>query len=184
MSERHIADYVAPWEGLKPPYRTIVADPPWQLPRAGVTKVDARKFYSTMPIEDICAMPVAELAAPDAHLWLWGINSMMEEAHVVARAWGFRAITIVTWCKKQPGVGHYLRNNTEHAILASRGKPMTPEHKPLSTWFLWPRGAHSKKPAAFYDLVEAVSPGPYIELFCRNPPLGWDSWGKGYEVAS
>jgi N6-adenosine-specific RNA methylase IME4 len=80
-----------------------------------------------------------------------------------------------------PGVGHYLRNNTEHCILASRGKPMTPEEKPISTWYLWPRGRHSAKPSAFGDLVEQVSPGPYVELFARAPRLGWDSWGLGYE---
>lgn len=59
---------------------------------------------------------------------------------------------------------------------------MVPEHKPLSTWFQWQRGAHSAKPKAFGDLVEQVSPGPYVELFARAPRLGWDSWGKGYEL--
>jgi N6-adenosine-specific RNA methylase IME4 len=172
------------WEGLSPPYSTIVADPPWRFGRAGLTKADSRKFYSTLSVEDICDMPVLDLAAPDAHLWLWGVNGMMEDAYRVVRAWGFAPVTLVTWCKPQPGVGHYLRNNTEHCILASRGKPQTPDAKPLSTWFLWPRGAHSAKPAAFGDLVEQVSPGPYVELFARAPRLGWDSWGKGYEVAS
>lgn len=178
------ADDVRGWDGLMPPYRTIVADPPWRLPKAGATKLNASKFYSTMTLEDICAVPVADLATPDAHLWLWGINSMMEEAYAVVRAWGFRPCTLLTWCKPAPGVGHYLRNNTEHAILATRGKPMTPETKPLSTWYLWARGAHSVKPPAFYDIVHTVSPGPYVELFCRRPIMGWDSWGKGYEVAS
>ena len=83
----------------------------------------------------------------------------------------------MTWCKKQPGVGNYLRNNTEHCILASRGAPMTPKDKPISTWYVWPRGRHSEKPDAFYDLVESVSPAPYLELFARRQRLGWDSWG-------
>jgi N6-adenosine-specific RNA methylase IME4 len=159
-------------------YRTICADPPWRLPRAGITKVDARKFYPTMTVEDICALPIPALAEDDAHLWLWGINSMMEEAHQVVRAWGFSPLTIVTWCKKQPGVGHYLRNNTEHVILASRGKPQTPATKPISTWYVWPRGAHSQKPDAFYDLVEQVSPGPYVEVFARRHRFFWDVWGN------
>lgn len=159
-------------------YRTIVADPPWQLPRVGVTKVDARKFYPTMTLDAICALPIPELAENDAHLWLWGINSMLEEAHQVVRAWGFKPLTIVTWCKRAPGVGNYLRNNTEHVILAGRGKPMTPQAKPISTWYVWPRGRHSEKPDAFYDLVEQVSPAPYVEVFARRHRFFWDVWGN------
>lgn len=169
------------FDELSPPYSTIVADPPWRFAHA-FTKAHAGKHYSTMSMDDICALPVADLAAPSAHLWVWGVNGMMEDAYRVVRAWGFSPITLVTWCKGQPGVGHYLRNNTEHVILASRGAPMVPEHKPLSTWYEWPRGAHSAKPAGFYDVVHQVSPGPYVELFCRAPILGWDSWGKGYEL--
>jgi N6-adenosine-specific RNA methylase IME4 len=171
------------WEGLTPPYATIVADPPWRFASAA-TKADARRHYSTLALEDIRALPVADLAAPAAHLWCWAVNGLMEEAHQVVRAWGFRALTIVTWCKRAPGVGHYLRNNTEHAILASRGRALVPADKPLSTWFEWPRQAHSQKPAAFLDLVEQVSPAPYVELFARAPRLGWDSWGYGYESAA
>jgi N6-adenosine-specific RNA methylase IME4 len=157
-------------------YRTIVADPPWQFSSAS-TKADARKYYGTMPLDAIRSLPVVDLADHDAHLWLWGVNGMLEEAYTVVRAWGFSPITLVTWCKKQPGVGHYLRNNTEHVILASRGQSIVPEHKPLATWFVWPRGAHSAKPDAFYDLVEQVSPAPYVELFARRARFGWDYWG-------
>lgn len=168
------------WEGLSPPYRTIVADPPWRYANAA-TKADARKHYSTMSLAEICALPVADLATDSAHLWLWGTNALMEEAHRVVRAWGFRPLTILTWCKPRPGVGHYLRNNTEHCILASRGKPLVPAEKPLSTWYEWTATAHSAKPPAFYDLVEQVSPGPFVDLFCRRPRFGWDTWGFGYE---
>lgn len=171
------------FEELSPPYSTIVADPPWRFASAA-TKADAGKKYSTMCIEDIRALPVERLAAPDAHLWLWGVNGLMEDAFTVVRAWGFKPVTMVTWCKPAPGVGHYLRNNTEHCIFASRGKPMTPDDKPLSTWFVWQRHEHSAKPDAFLDLVEQVSPGPYVELFCRRPRFGWDSWGYGYEQAA
>lgn len=172
---------VSDFAGLTPPYSTIVADPPWRFGSAA-TKADARKHYSTMALDDICGLPVSDLAAPDAHLWLWAVNGLMEEAHRVVRAWGFRPITLLTWCKRQPGVGYYLRNNTEHAIFATRGKPMVPEDKPMASWFVWPRGEHSAKPAAFLHVVEQVSPGPYLELFSRNPHLGWDSWGHGYEI--
>lgn len=165
---------------LSPPYSTIVADPPWRYASAA-TKADARKQYSTMSMEDIAAMPVESLAAESAHLWFWCTNALMEHAYPIIRSWGFAPITMLTWCKEGPGVGHYLRNNTEHCILATRGDAMTPEEKPLSTWYVWPRGPHSAKPDAFMDLVEQVSPGPYVELFCRRPRFGWDSWGKGYE---
>lgn len=158
-------------------YRTIVADPPWQFGSA-VTKADARKHYNTMSTDAIAALPVSAMAEDSAHLWLWGLNGMLREAHEVAIAWGFRPITIVTWCKPGPGVGHYLRNNTEHCVFATRGKPMVPEIKPTSTWFVWSRGAHSAKPEAFFDVVQTVSPYPYVELFARSSRLGWDSWGN------
>lgn len=169
------------FEELKPPYRTIVADPPWRFSNAA-TKADARKKYSTVAVEDLCALPVDSIADSNAHLWLWAVNGLMEEAYRVVRAWGFAPVTLVTWCKLGPGVGHYLRNNTEHIIFASRGTPMTPEAKPLGTWFVWPRGAHSVKPGGAGDLIEQVSPGPYVELFARQPRLGWDSWGYGVEA--
>jgi N6-adenosine-specific RNA methylase IME4 len=157
-------------------YRTIVADPPWRFGSAA-TKADARKHYDTMALEDICALPVEDMADDSCHPWLWILNGMVEEGYRVVRAWGFSPLTLATWCKPQPGVGHYLRNNTEHCVLASRGAPMVPERKPVSTWFRWPRGAHSAKPEAFYDLVEQVSPGPYVELFARRARFGWDYWG-------
>lgn len=148
------------------------------MPTAGATKADASKVYPTMSFESVCTLPVAALAEDDAHLWLWAVNGLLEDAYRVVRAWGFSPLTLVTWCKPGPGVGHYLRNNTEHVILASRGAPMVPALKPLSTWYVWPRGAHSAKPEAFLDLVEQVSPGPYLELFARRNRLGWDTWGN------
>lgn len=172
------------WEGLTPPYRCVVADPPWRLREAGAGwGSDARRKYSTLTADEVAALPVADLAADDAHLWLWAINSMLGEAHDVASAWGFTPVTVLTWCKVgQPGVGHYLRNNTEHAILATRGRPMTPADKPMSTWWQWPRGRHSEKPKPFFDIVEQVSPGPRVELFQRQGRLGWDGWGLGHEA--
>ena len=169
------------WEGLTPPYATIVADPPWRYSSAA-TKADARKHYTTTSTDDLAEMPVSALAAPDAHLWCWATNALMEDAYRLVRAWGFSPLTLVTWCKNGPGVGHYLRNNTEHMILASRGKPLVPDEKPLSTWYVWPNAGHSQKPQAALDLVEQVSPGPYVELFARQPRLGWDHWGHGYEM--
>jgi N6-adenosine-specific RNA methylase IME4 len=158
-------------------YRTIVADPPWAPGSNG--KANPRRHYNVMQTEDIAALPVSDLAEQTAHLWCWAINSMVEDAYQVVRAWGFTPITMITWCKKPPGVGVYLRNNTEHCILAKRGATnLVPAAAASATWFIWPRGEHSKKPDAFYDIVETVSPGPYLELFARRQRLGWDTWGN------
>jgi N6-adenosine-specific RNA methylase IME4 len=159
-------------------YRTIVADPPWASmhQRSTYHRGKPERHYSTMTVDEICALDVD--AADDAHLWLWGINRTMEDAYCVVRAWGFVPMTLLTWAKQGPGMGYYLRNNTEHAILATRGKPQVPADAALSSWYVWPKGAHSAKPDAFYDLVESVSPGPYVELFARRARFGWDYWGN------
>lgn len=163
-------------------YRTIVADPPWQYgdgkfdtSGAERTKSSAELRYATLSLEGLKDLvPPAE---DDAHLWVWGTNMKLARAYVLVEAWGFEPITLVTWCKRQPGVGQYLRNNTEHCVFATRGRPQPPKDKPLGTWFVWPRAEHSAKPDAFYDLVEQVSPGPYLEMFARRARFGWDYWG-------
>jgi len=197
------------WDGLTPPYATIVADPPWRYNSTGAhlraTKEHRPKSwdweannpgavarYSTMSMGELTALPVYELAAADAHLYLWTTNAFMVEAHELARAWGFKPKTILTWVKTRPDdvgrvssrAGYYFRGATEHVVFAVRGSLPLTTNDILPTAFLWPRIAHSVKPDAFGDLVEQASPGPYVELFARAPRLGWDSWGKGYEVAS
>ena len=98
-------------------------------------------------------------------------------AYRVVRAWGFTPKSLLTWCKPGPGMGYYLRNNTEHVIFATRGKPMVPETKAMSSWYEWPRLRHSEKPQQFYDLAETVSPGPRLDMFARVQRNGWHSWG-------
>lgn len=157
-------------------YATIVADPPWRYgnQKGAIARGHARRYYETMALDDIKAMDVESLAADDAHLWLWSVNQLLDRGYEVCRAWGFEPVTVLTWCKRQPGVGYYLRNNTEHCVLATRGKPLVPLKPSIASWFIWPRAAHSAKPDAFYDLVEQVSPGPYAELFSRRARFGWD----------
>lgn len=207
---------------LSPPYSTIVVDPPWGYEgRTPPWASASTPSYSLMPTADIRAMPVSDIAAPDAHLYLWAVLPMMADAFDVVRAWGFRPDTMVTWCKPGAGLGAGWRGNTEHLIVARRGlvyeNPTcatcggrargsrscactTPEwrHKgqpcevpaaPFQTcaegsWYAAPRGPHSVKPALFGDLIERMSPGPYVELFARAPRLGWDSWGNGYEIGA
>lgn len=159
-------------------FHTIVSDAPWTFGSPGATKANASRHYDLMTTEEIAHLPVADVCETDAHLWLWAVNAMLEDAYWVVRCWGFRPINLLTWCKRRPGIGHYLRTNTEHCIFATRGKPMVPEVKPLSTWYEWPASDHSRKPDAFYDLVETVSPGPYLELFARRTRINWSTWGR------
>jgi N6-adenosine-specific RNA methylase IME4 len=182
---------------LSPPYGTIVADPPWMYQKdpgarpAGLTPSMAEHRYSTMTNEEIAALPVAELAADQAHLYLWVTNPGMFGGRFsritprdIVEAWGFRYVTLLTWVKPGAGgMGWYFRGQTEHVVFATRGDLGIPSELRKPNVFTAPRSAHSVKPAAFLYLVEQVSPGPYVELFSRDPHLGWDSWGYGYELA-
>jgi N6-adenosine-specific RNA methylase IME4 len=178
---------VGVWEGLSPPYRTIVADPPWSYRQTGVQGAAAGP-YSTLSDTDIATMPVDALAADDAHLYLWVTTPKLWDSPspaAIAEAWGFTYKTLITWVKgERSGLGFYYRVDTEHCLFCVRGKAPIPGELRQSNVLWSPRGAHSVKPAAFGDLVESVSPGPYVELFSRSPRLGWDSWGKGYETAA
>lgn len=175
-------------------YRTIVADPPWNVmggPLAGghgkgfVGTVGSRALpYPTMTVEQIAALPVGNYAAHDCALYLWTINAYVEAAYYVARAWGFKPSTLLTWCKAPMGGGlggaHGI--TTEFVLYARAGSPV--ERRQTGTWHRWKRHyingkpAHSAKPDAFYDLVEATNDGPYLELFARRARLGWDYAGN------
>ncbi len=178
------------FEGLSPPYATIVADPPWPTnnpkARAQVGMADGKPeaHYSTMTVDDICEMPVAELVAHDAHLYLWVVASGLAEGLRVAEAWGFTFKTTLTWCKQGTlGLGAYFRIQTEHVLFCVKGSlPTLDGARGQRTFFLAPKLGHSRKPPAFGDIVESCSPGPYVELFARQPRLGWDAWGYGYET--
>jgi N6-adenosine-specific RNA methylase IME4 len=134
----------------------------------------------------IAALPVADLADDSAHLYLWVTNPRLfkeerDEAGPIEilRAWGFRYITALTWHKLgAPGMGFYFRGDTEHVLFGIRGKaPIDPAIR-VSNHFAAPRTVHSAKPDRFYEIVERVSPGPYLELFARRRRYGWDVWGN------
>jgi N6-adenosine-specific RNA methylase IME4 len=180
-------------------YRTIVADPPWQQnagPEWGGRGNDTwtkRNFgertntptlaldYPTMPLDAICEVGVAEVAEADSHLYLWTTNRYIADAYVVARAWGFRPVTLLTWCKtpKGLGLGGAFVQTTEHVLFARRGS-LAPLKRWPTTWFDFARPiGHSRKPDGFLDVVEQVSPGPYLEIFARRARFGWDYAGDG-----
>ena len=176
---------------LCPPYATIVADPPWHYdgrPVGGAapgTMGATKPFpYSTMTIEEIEDLPVASLASPDAVLWLWTTNRWLRESFGVMDAWGFTYKQTLVWGKNNPmPVGSVAPSAAEFLLVGKRGSPRTEWVWPSSVIVLpRPRSRqHSVKPDAFMDYIEQCSPPPYVELFCRRPRFGWDSWGYGYE---
>lgn len=164
------------------PFRVIVSDPPWQYDkRAGDATHRGDLPYPSMTTEAICALDVASIAHPDGCvLWLWTTNAFMRDAFSVLDAWGFEEKTILTWRKNRIGLGDWLRGQTEHCILAIRGKPtvtLTNETTSLDG----PVREHSRKPDEFYAMVEGLCPGSKVEMFCRTPREGWARWGAESE---
>lgn len=165
-------------------YRTIVCDPPWDV-KAGPRSLHdpgerSRDLsYPTLTVNEIAAMPVRDMVANDAHLYLWTINAYVESAYDIARAWGFTPSTLLVWAKppKGRGLGGTFATATEYVLFARRGSLAALSHVDRN-WWNWSRGLHSAKPEAFIDMVEQVSPPPYVELFARRHRLGWDVWGN------
>ena len=165
-------------------YATIVADPPWAYPEgtgASYSSVGRRNCdlpYPTMTVDEIAALPVDALADERSSLYLWTTNRYLDSAFDVARAWGFPHVATLVWTKQRGlGSGGVFYSNVEFVLYCRR--PGVPAPVRInSRWFDWPRSEHSRKPEAFLDLVEQVSPGPYLELFARRQRLGWDTWGN------
>lgn len=178
-------------------YRTIVADPPWPIadlrsrPRCskgGRRRRDTFLPYSLMTLEDIYALPIASLAERDAHLFLWVTASFNADGVGVltAHAWGFERVAEIIWEKPNFGLGAFPRPTHEVLMVCRRG--VLPFTAPLNVRSVqrWAVGrapnnggkVHSQKPEAAIDLIEQVSPGPYLELFSRRHRLGWDVWGN------
>jgi N6-adenosine-specific RNA methylase IME4 len=159
-------------------FRTILADPPWPLHQSGAR--GAQHHYPLMSLEQIRALPVEDLAADEAHLWLWVTNATLREGYDVASAWGFTVRSPLTWIKLKLGLGTYLRNATEHLLFATRGKaPVNFRAQP--TWINAPVQGHSHKPEEQYAVIERISEGPYLELFARRRPSSsapWAVWGN------
>lgn len=158
-------------------YQVIVSDPPWKYDtRAEDTSHRGKNQYPDMTTEEICALPVGALAQKDCVLWLWTTNAFMRDAYACLDAWGFAEKTILTWDKELMGLGDWLRNVTEHCILAVRGKPIVSLTN-QTTMIREKRREHSRKPIAFYELVEKLCPGSKLEMFSRTPREGWAAWG-------
>lgn len=163
-------------------YPVIYADPPWRYenPPMGAGNRAIENHYPTMTLEEICAMPVAELAADDAMLYMWATAPKLAECLVVVRAWGFEYRTNIVWDKEKIGMGYHARNQHEILLICKRGNIPPPEAgKQPSSVYREARTAHSAKPSFYYEMIEAAYPGlQKIELFCRSPREGWSVWGN------
>jgi len=165
-------------------YSIIYADPPWRVKAgAGNLHIPHQKTrdleYPTMSCEEIISLPVKDIAADNAVLFLWTINKYIEQSYSVARAWGFQPSTMLVWCKrpKGRGLGGTFGMSTEYLLFSRRGTyPARERH--WSTWFEAKRGAHSEKPTIAREIIERCFAGNKIELFARERVEGWDAWGN------
>jgi len=139
-----------------------------------------------MTTREIEALPVADVAAANAHLYLWVPNALLPEGLSVMEAWGYRYVSNIVWAKRRKdggpdgrGVGFYFRNVTELILFGVRGtlRTLDPGRRQVNMIETRKR-EHSRKPDEAYGLIEACSPGPYLELFARYPRPGWTVWGN------
>ncbi|MGI8404781.1 MAG: MT-A70 family methyltransferase [Thermomicrobiales bacterium] len=192
-----MAEKATPLREIQPPpplpnieggFQTVLADPPWRFTnRTGKVAPEHRRLdrYSTMELQDICGLPVEEVTAKDAHLYLWVPNALLPQGLQVMESWGFRYVSNIVWAKRRKdggpdgrGVGFYFRNVTELLLFGVRGsmRTLAPARSQVNMIETRKR-EHSRKPDEQYSLIEACSPGPYLEMFARYPEQGWIVWG-------
>lgn len=171
-------------------FSTILADPPWRFTnRTGKMAPEHRRLsrYQTMTMEEIAALPVCQITAPVAHLYLWVPNALLPWGLHVMEAWGFDYKSNIVWHKLRKdggsdgrGVGFYFRNVTEMLLFGIRGKnarTLAPGRRQVN-YIGSQKREHSKKPDQQYEIIEACSPGPYLELFARGARPKWTVWGN------
>src|ERR1700716_3869035 len=171
-------------------FSTILADPPWRFSnKTGKVAPEHKRLsrYSTLSFAEIEALPIAQVTTATAHLYLWCPNALLPEGLSVMKAWGFTYKSNVVWHKIRKdggsdgrGVGFYFRNVTELILFGVRGKnarTLAPGRRQVNLLATRKR-EHSRKPDEQYDIVEACSPGPFLELFGRGKRKGWTTWGN------
>lgn len=178
-------------EGQK--FSTILIDPPWRFQnRTGKMAPEHCRLnrYETMQLDDIKRMPVSAHANQPCHLYMWCPNALLKEGLEVMDAWGFKYKTNLIWYKIRKdggpdgrGVGFYFRNVTEMILFGVKGSQRTLDPGRRQVNLLATRKReHSRKPEEMYPLIESCSPGPYLEIFAREPADGWTSWGNEVET--
>lgn len=171
-------------------FHTVLADPPWQfINRTGKVAPEHKRLsrYGTMPLADICALPVADVTIEPAHLYLWVPNALLPDGLQVMRAWGFEYKSNIVWQKVRKdggpdgrGVGFYFRNVTELLLFGVRGKnarTLAPGRRQVN-FMASRKREHSRKPDEQYDLIQSCSREPYLEMFARGDRPGWTVWGN------
>lgn len=194
-----------PFAGLpRQHFAAVFADPPWHFRARTALQMsnwtsrrDAEKHYKVLGIDDICALPVRDLAAKDAHLFLCATGPCLRQAFDVMEAWGFRYSAVAfTWIKLKKsynakqlrvlptaesdlhvGLGLTTRKNAEFVLLGRRGNAKRIA-KNVREVILSPVREHSRKPEEMFDRVRRYCDGPYLELFSRQNRDGWTSWGQ------
>jgi N6-adenosine-specific RNA methylase IME4 len=185
---------VAPLPRADCGWQTVYADPPWRfVNRTGKVAPEHRRLdrYDTMTTREICAIPVTDVVASSAHLYLWVPNALLPDGLRVMEAWGFRYVSNLVWAKRRKdggpdgrGVGFYFRNVTELVLFGVRGSMRTLAAGRRQVNMIETRKReHSRKPDEFYQVIESCSPGPYLELFARYPRPGWATWGDEADLA-
>ncbi|HLL29841.1 MAG TPA: MT-A70 family methyltransferase [Allosphingosinicella sp.] len=171
-------------------FGTILADPPWQFQnRTGKVAPEHKRLsrYGTMTLNEICELPVADIAADPSHLYLWVPNALLPEGMKVMEAWGYRYISNIVWHKIRKdggsdgrGVGFYFRNVTELLLFGVRGKnarTLAPGRSQVNMIQSRKR-EHSRKPDEQYKIIEDCSFTPRLEMFSRGKRRGWSVWGN------
>lgn len=170
-------------------FGTILSDPPWRFTnRTGKMAPEHRRLsrYATLSVDEICALPVRQVAADRAHLYLWVPNALLKDGLRVMDAWGFEYKSNIVWHKVRKdggsdgrGVGFYFRNVTELLLFGVRGKNVRTLAKGRTQVNLLAtrKREHSRKPDEQYDVIESCSWGPRLEMFSRGARDGWDCWG-------
>lgn len=148
-------------------FGTIYADPPWTYSNKGTRSNVEDEYKSTMTLDEICAEPVAELAAEKCHLHLWTTNAFLWDAKRVMDSWGFEYKSCFIWVKPQMGIGNYWRVSHEFMLLGVKGGLTFLDHSQKS-WMEFDRTKHSRKPKEIREIIEKVSPGPYLEMYGRQ----------------
>ena len=188
-------DLIATANGRK--FQTILADPPWRFAnRTGKMAPEHRRLsrYATMGLSEIKELPVAEIVGEPAHLYLWVPNALLPEGLDVLNTWGFEYKSNLVWHKVRKdggsdgrGVGFYFRNVTELVLFGVRGKKartLAPGRRQVNLISTQKR-EHSRKPDELYEVIEACSYGPFLEMFARDTRRGWVGWGNeanNYEI--
>ena len=171
-------------------FATVLADPPWRFHnKTGKMAPEHKRLarYATMSFDEIGALPVSNLVTDTAHLYLWIPNALLPFGLEVMRQWGFEYKTNLVWYKirkdggpDRRGVGFYFRNVTEIVLFGVHGRDARTlaQGRRQENIIVTRKREHSRKPDEQYKLIEACSPGPYIELFARGTREGWCGWGN------